>query len=208
MKTTVFVIAAALVLCAFVAPSSQTANRANSFLLIDTEGNVRGGLELTGARIPRLFLNDAKGATRAELSVGSSGTAFTLRDETGRKRLHIEEAGDATSMCFFRPDGAPSITLADGKKGAELMFSAGSPQLSVGFRQAFKLVINEEKTESSYVPATAVPNICFYSGHLLNGYIMIMMRTCPDGKEVLQLCDRGGKIEVKFPEPAGESFGR
>ena len=115
--------------------------RANTFILEDENGKVRGmlavdhlgsGLTLydekgmprtwlaVGKEGPDLNMNDENGNPRASLNVGKDGPMLNLNDENGKTRAWLHEDENGPDLALIDENDKFRATLSVGKNGPEL----------------------------------------------------------------------------------------
>lgn len=111
-----------------------------------------------------LFLRDAKGALRAELSLAAAGTHLVLADPSGRASVQLTAAGDVdaplSALLIGRGD-QPHVEIKAGRSAELAMAGSGDEpsRVSLGYddtRAALELASTDGKHEARLVAAPGV----------------------------------------------------
>ena len=134
----------------------QPESSASRFVLRDSAGNWRGGLEMNAKGEPTLRLNDARGRAMLYGVVRPDGTPrLRLGDSTGTSRIVLE----------MSPDGSPHARLlgANGRTGVHAWLEPGGrPALDVRWGSASRHVTLPDSTAAR---ATESPRDAGPRGH-------------------------------------------
>jgi len=115
---------------------TKVSAKADSFVLVDSEGRVRAELAITAAGGPAINLYDAGGHRRASLALSDAGEpAIQLHNAAGKQRAELalrasgvvglgfyDEQGTGRAEFFVAGDGAAALYLIgeNGERIAEL----------------------------------------------------------------------------------------
>jgi len=122
-------------------PGTAKEIRANQFLLVDENGETRGGLFMSKDG-PSLSVGDVNGRPGACLYVSKGCPQLVLQDENGNTRTSLGVFKDGPSLTVFNENGDPGATLGVagnsqglivgnkyGKVRATLLTTKSGPQL-------------------------------------------------------------------------------